>query len=88
LSRSDNQRLPKRHLATIIKSPGRLFLILIDAPLSSKLSRYTPEALECLSSANADAVASSCFGVPWIVADGDTYFGQDRLEMLERRLVR
>ena len=47
-----------------------------------------PEALECLSSSNADAVASSCFGVPWIVADGATYFGQDRLEMLERRLVR
>ena len=40
-SPSDNQRLPKRHLATIIKSPGRLFLILIDAPLSSKLSRYS-----------------------------------------------
>jgi len=47
-----------------------------------------PEALECLSSSNADAVASSCFGVPWLVADGGTYFGQDRLEMLERRLVR
>jgi 2-hydroxychromene-2-carboxylate isomerase len=47
-----------------------------------------PEAFECLRSANADAVASSCFGVPWLIADGDTYFGQDRLEMLERRLVR
>jgi 2-hydroxychromene-2-carboxylate isomerase len=47
-----------------------------------------PEALECLGSANADAVASACFGVPWLVADGGTYFGQDRLEMLERRLVR
>jgi 2-hydroxychromene-2-carboxylate isomerase len=47
-----------------------------------------PEAREYLNAANSDAVASSCFGVPWLVADGSTYFGQDRLEMLERRLVR
>jgi 2-hydroxychromene-2-carboxylate isomerase len=53
-----------------------------------KAATEAPEALEFLSAANADAVASSCFGVPWLVADGATYFGQDRLEMLERRLVR
>lgn len=47
-----------------------------------------PEALEHLNSANADAIASSCFGVPWLLADGGACFGQDRLEILERRLAR
>jgi 2-hydroxychromene-2-carboxylate isomerase len=27
------------------------------------------------------------FGVPWIVADEETYFGQDRLYLLDRRLT-
>ena len=47
-----------------------------------------PAAVESLRAANADAVASSCFGVPWLIADGAAYFGQDRLDMMERRLVR
>lgn len=40
-----------------------------------------------LDAANADAIASSCFGVPWLLADEEAYFGQDRLDMLERRLA-
>lgn len=40
-----------------------------------------------LDAANADAIGSSCFGVPWLLADGEAYFGQDRLDMLERRLT-
>jgi 2-hydroxychromene-2-carboxylate isomerase len=28
---------------------------------------------------NADAAACGCFGVPWFVADGESFFGQDRL---------
>ena len=47
-----------------------------------------PEALERLNFANTNAIATACFGVPWLVADGSSYFGQDRLEILERRLSR
>lgn len=47
----------------------------------------SPVSGEKLKSANADAVAMSCFGVPWLVADGEAYFGQDRLELMERRLA-
>lgn len=31
---------------------------------------------------NADAVASGCFGIPWLVADGEAFFGHDRLAHL------
>ena len=46
-----------------------------------------PGSRDRLDAANADAIASSCFGVPWFVADGEAYFGQDRLEMMTRRLA-
>ncbi len=46
-----------------------------------------PASRSRLDAANADAVASSCFGVPWLVADGEAYFGQDRLELMMRRLA-
>lgn len=46
-----------------------------------------PRSRDMLEAANADAIAVSCFGVPWLVADGQSYFGQDRLEMMERRLA-
>jgi len=46
-----------------------------------------PGSRSRLDAANADAVASSCFGVPWLVANGEAYFGQDRLELMMRRLA-
>jgi len=46
-----------------------------------------PRARDGLDAANSDAIASSCFGVPWVVADGESYFGQDRLDLMERRLA-
>ena len=33
-------------------------------------------------SCNADAVASGCFGIPWFMADGEAFFGHDRLTHL------
>jgi 2-hydroxychromene-2-carboxylate isomerase len=45
------------------------------------------QAAEDLEIANRDAVTSGCFGVPWIVADEEAYFGQDRLYLLDRRLT-
>ena len=35
---------------------------------------------------NAAAVASGCFGIPWFVADGEAFFGQDRLMHLAAHL--
>jgi 2-hydroxychromene-2-carboxylate isomerase len=35
---------------------------------------------------NADAVNLGCFGVPWFVADGEAFFGQDRLAALASQL--
>ena len=46
----------------------------------------SPQARAAQDISNADAIQSGCFGVPWIVADGETYFGQDRLSHLSRRL--
>jgi 2-hydroxychromene-2-carboxylate isomerase len=46
------------------------------------------QAAQDLEIANRDAVAAGCFGVPWIVAEGEAYFGQDRLDLLDRRLTR
>jgi 2-hydroxychromene-2-carboxylate isomerase len=45
------------------------------------------QAAEDLDIANRDAVALGCFGVPWIVADDEAYFGQDRLYLLDRHLT-
>jgi 2-hydroxychromene-2-carboxylate isomerase len=45
------------------------------------------QAAEDLEIANRDAVAAGCFGVPWIIADEEAYFGQDRLDLLDRRLT-
>jgi 2-hydroxychromene-2-carboxylate isomerase len=50
-------------------------------------ARGDSQAAEDLEMANRDAVASGCFGVPWIVADNEAYFGQDRLYLLDRRLA-
>jgi 2-hydroxychromene-2-carboxylate isomerase len=52
-----------------------------------KLAQSDTQATGDLESANRDAIALGCFGVPWIVADDETYFGQDRLYLLDRRLT-
>ena len=65
----------------VAAAPGGVDLDTLMAAVEAPGSRAQ------LDAANADAVASSCFGVPWLLADGDTYFGQDRLGMLERRLA-
>jgi 2-hydroxychromene-2-carboxylate isomerase len=52
-----------------------------------ELAQSDTQATEDLKSANRDAIALGCFGVPWIVADDEAYFGQDRLYLLDRRLT-
>lgn len=46
-----------------------------------------PGSRDRLDAANTEAIASGCFGVPWLVADGEAYFGQDRLDLMGRRLA-
>lgn len=46
-----------------------------------------PASRSQLDNADADADAFSCFGVHWLLVDGEAYLGQDRLNMLERRLA-
>ena len=61
----------------------------LDPPLHPEIrsAQGDSRAAEDLEIANRDAVASGCFGVPWIVADDEPYFGQDRLDLLDRRLT-
>jgi 2-hydroxychromene-2-carboxylate isomerase len=35
-----------------------------------------------------DAMAASVFGAPWYVVDGESFWGQDRLDFVERALAR
>lgn len=51
-------------------------------------ARESAEAAADLSMANEAAVASGCFGVPWILVGDEAYFGQDRLDLIERSLAR
>jgi 2-hydroxychromene-2-carboxylate isomerase len=61
----------------------------VDTQLHAEIqaAHSDAQAAEDLQTANREAVASGCFGVPWIVADGEAYWGQDRLHLLDRRLV-
>ena len=34
-----------------------------------------------------DATAASVFGAPWYIVDGEGYWGQDRLDFVERKLM-
>jgi 2-hydroxychromene-2-carboxylate isomerase len=47
------------------------------ASVQSELDRYTDEA-----------IAANVFGAPWYVVDGEGYWGQDRLEFVERAFAR
>lgn len=46
-----------------------------------------PESARRLEDANAEAAALGCFGVPWFHADGESFFGHDRLPHLDRWLA-
>lgn len=48
----------------------------------------TPPVREAYDANTRDAIGQSVFGSPTYVVDGDMFYGQDRLEMLERALKR
>ena len=41
-----------------------------------------------LTAASERAVSEGCFGVPWYIVDGEPFWGQDRLDLVERVLAR
>lgn len=46
------------------------------------------EAVQAAYDANTrDAIAAGVFGSPWYVVDGEAYWGQDRLDFVERALA-
>ncbi|MFQ3789022.1 2-hydroxychromene-2-carboxylate isomerase [Halomonas sp. A29] len=40
-----------------------------------------------LDAACEQAIAAGCFGVPWYVVEGEPFWGQDRLELVEKKLA-
>ena len=60
----------------------------LAAPLVAEIEAAgeDTEAAEALNSANQDAVELRCFGVPWIVAGSEVYWGQDRIYLLKQYL--
>ena len=47
----------------------------------------SPSATALQEASNEEAVASACFGVPWFVADAESFFGQDRIDHLVDHLA-
>lgn len=47
----------------------------------------SPQAAARQVASNEEAVATSCFGVPWFVAGTATFFGQDRIDDLVDHLA-
>ena len=41
-----------------------------------------PAAAARIAASNEEATAAGCFGVPWFVADGESFFGHDRVPHL------
>ena len=50
-------------------------------------SAETPGVQQQLDKNTDEAIAANVFGAPWYVVDGDGYWGQDRLEFVERALT-
>ncbi|MFL6657123.1 MAG: 2-hydroxychromene-2-carboxylate isomerase [Massilia sp.] len=47
----------------------------------------TPGVQEQLDKNTDDAIAANVFGSPWYVVDGEAFWGQDRLDFVERALA-
>ncbi|MBW6390041.1 2-hydroxychromene-2-carboxylate isomerase [Billgrantia antri] len=47
----------------------------------------TESGQQRLDEACEQAIAAGCFGAPWYDVDGEPFWGQDRLELVERKLA-
>jgi 2-hydroxychromene-2-carboxylate isomerase len=59
----------------------------LDAPALLALARSAPTAAE-YARLTREAIDRDVFGAPTYVLDGELFWGQDRLELLERKLTR
>lgn len=51
-------------------------------------SAQTPEVTSTYAANTAEAIECGIFGSPTYIVDGDMFYGQDRLELVERALIR
>ena len=58
-----------------------------SAPLASR-KRSRHKARRAVALATEEAIRRSVFGSPTNFVDGDMFYGQDRLELVERALVK
>ncbi len=47
----------------------------------------TEQGQQRLDEACEQAIAAGCFGVPWYDVEGEPFWGQDRLELVEKKLA-
>jgi len=73
-----------------IADPALLAQLLIEKglPDSAMEKAQTQEVQERYESYTQQAIAAGVFGAPSYVVEGEIFWGQDRLDFLERRLVR
>jgi 2-hydroxychromene-2-carboxylate isomerase len=77
--RDDADLADRDTLAALARTVGLAPEPLLDAALG-------PEALATLDANTEEAIARSVFGSPTYFVDGDMFYGQDRLELVERAL--
>lgn len=72
-----------------IADPGTIAAIAADHGLDAAALDAQAEAARAAYDANTEqAIRDQVFGVPWYVVDGEPFWGQDRLEFVERALAR
>ena len=64
--------------------PGRLELSVAD-PLRTDYSEFVAVVAAAGGSLD-EAIAANVFGAPWYIVDGEAFWGQDRLDFVERAL--
>ena len=72
MAKDPEERPDARTLAAALRAGGPS-----DAELDALLEQYTQEAVQ-----------AGVFGAPSYVIDGEIFWGQDRLDFLQRRLAR
>ena len=78
------QQAAKRH-----RLEARLVQIALDAGFDGRQLLKTSETASVQAEYDANteaATAASVFGSPWYIVDGEGYWGQDRLDFVERAL--
>jgi 2-hydroxychromene-2-carboxylate isomerase len=72
-----------------INDPDTLALLLAEngLPDSLQADAAAPEVQQRYEQATRQALAASVFGAPSYVIDGELFWGQDRLDFVERRLA-